>query len=218
MNNSIKISSNQLITKPYFFLLIINCSLLIGLNGCDFTKRIDTRQAVKELHEREVKRITPAQFNAQVDEWGKMIVDSLNKNLLTNLENKALIDSLSKTYRVEIITGNPINLQKLGFGKKVNGILDAYQYNAEKHLPQIDNIQKSDDEMLYFYTAPIIMNEQFDKLKKLRIEAIGKEAKLDSLWFRKKGDFVGLWLVKFTKREIVRLSDPKHLRTLSDKQ
>ena len=217
MDNYIK---NQIKTKELLFTVycLLITTICLVLNSCDFSKRIDTRQAVKELHEREVKRITPAQFNAQVDEWGKTIVDSLNKNLLTTLDNKSLIDSLSKTYRVEIITGNPINLQKLGFGKKVNGILDAYQYNAEKNLPQIDNIQKSDDEMLYFYTAPIIMNGQFNKLKKLRIEAIGKEAKLDSLSFRKKGDFVGLWLVKFAKKEIVRLSDPKHLRTLSDKQ
>ncbi len=199
----------------YFLLFTSSCLLT---TGCDFSKRIDTRAAVKELHEREVKRITPAQFNAQVDEWGKIIVDSLNKNLAINLENRTVIDSLSKTYRVQILTGSPQNLQRMNFGVKVSGILEAYQYNAERHLPQVDNIQKSDDEMMYFYTAPITINEQFTQLKKAKIEAIGTNAKLDSLSFRKKGDFAGLWLVKFSKREIVRLSDPKHLRTLSDKQ
>jgi hypothetical protein len=202
-------------TAVYCLLFTAYC---LSLNSCDFSKRIDTRQAVKELHEREVKRITPTQFIAQVDEWGKIMVDSLNKNLGVNLEKRALIDSLSKKYRVEILTGSPLNLQNPAFGKKVNEILDAYQYNSEKHLPQVDNIQKSDDEMFFYFTAPITKNEQLDKLKKSQLETLGKTTKLDSLSFRKKGDFAGLWLIKFSKKEVVRLSDPKHLRTLSDKQ
>ncbi len=200
----------------------VNCLILTAIYvitiGCDFSKRIDTRAAVKELHEREVKRITPTQFVAQVDEWAHIIVDSLNKNLAVNLEKRALIDSLSSKYRVEISTGSPSNLQNPEFGKKVNEILDAYQYNAEKRLPQTDNIQKSDDEKFFFYTEPITLKNQFDGLKKAQIEILGKTTKLDSLSFRKKGDFVGLWLVKFSKKEVVRLSDPKHLRKLSDKQ
>jgi hypothetical protein len=205
--------------KPSFLLKI--CLLLtvycLLLESCDFTKRIDTRAAVKELHEREVKRITPAQFTAQVDEWGHQIVDSLNKKLVHNLENRAVTDSLSKSYRVQILSGSPLKLQNPTFGQKVNEILDAYQYNAERHLPQIDNIQKSDDELYFFYTEPIILKNELEGLKKPRIEALGKTANLDSLAFRKKGDFVGLWLIKFSKREVVRLSDPKHLRKLSEK-
>ncbi|MEY4538266.1 MAG: hypothetical protein RLZZ306_23 [Bacteroidota bacterium] len=198
------------------YLLITAICLLT--TGCDFSKRIDTTAAVKELKERQVKRVTPAQLTAQVDEWGKIIVDSLNKNLANNLEKRMLIDSLSNRYRVEILMGSPLSLQNSAFGKKANEILDAYQYNAEKHLPQTDNIQKSDDEKFYFYTEPITLKNQFDGLKKTQIEALGKAAKFDSLLFRKKGDFVGLWLVKFSKKEVIRLSDPKHLRKLSDKQ
>lgn len=197
-----------------YLLITLYCSLLIG---CDFSKRIDTRAAVKELHEREVKRITPAQFNAQVDEWGHSIVDSLNKNLIQNLDNKSIIDSLSKSYRVEILSGSPLKLQNPAFGQKVNETLDAYQYNAERHLPQIDNIQKSDDELYFFYTEPIILKNELEGLKKTKIEALNKTANLDSLAFRKKGDFIGLWLIKFSKREVVRLADPKHLMKLSEK-
>lgn len=205
--------------KPSFsfkicLLLAVYCSLF---TACDFTKRIDTRAAVKELHEREVKRITPAQFTAQVDEWGHSIVDSLNKNLIQNLVNRAVIDSLSKSYRVEILSGSPLKLQNTTFGQKVNEILDAYQYNAERHLPQIDNIQKSDDELFFYYTEPIILKNELEDLKKTKIEALSKTANLDSLAFRKKGDFIGLWLIKFSKREVVRLADPKHLMKLSEK-
>ena len=205
--------------KPLFsfkscLLLTVYCSLF---TACDFTKRIDTKAAVKELHEREVKRITPAQFTAQVDEWGHSMVDSLNKNLVQNLEKKSVIDSLSKSYRVEILSGSPLKLQNPAFGQKVNEIFDAYQYNAERHLPQIDNIQKSDDELSFFYTEPIILKNELEGLTKSRIEALSKTANLDSLIFRKKGDFVGLWLIKFSKREVVRLADPKHLMKLSEK-
>jgi hypothetical protein len=196
-------------------LLIFAVCLLMA--SCDFSKRLDTRAAVQELNERKVKRITPEQFTAQVDEWGHIIVDSLNKNLAINLEKRALIDSLSKKYRVEIFTGSPLNLQNPAFGKKVNEILDAYQYNAERHLPQIDNIQKSDDEKFFFYTEPITLNKQFEGLKKNQIDVLGKGAKFDSLSFRQKGDFVGLWLIKFSKKEVVRLADPKHLKKLSEK-
>lgn len=195
-------------------LFTVYCSFF---TACDFSKRIDTRAAVKELHEREVKRITPTQFTAQVDEWGHLIVDSLNKNFVKNLEKRDLIDSLSKTYRVEIFSGSPIKLQNPAFGQKVNEILDAYQYNAERHLPQIDNIQKSDDELYFFYTEPIILKNELEGLAKPRIQTLAKTANLDSLAFRKKGDFVGLWLIKFSKREVVRLADPKHLKKLSEK-
>lgn len=191
-----------------------SCTLF---TSCDFSKRIDTTAAVKELHEREVKRITPAQFTAQVDEWGKVIVDSLNENLAKNIENKVLIDSLSSKYRVEIYSGSPLKLKNPVFGDKVNQILDAYQYNAERHLEQIDNIQKSDDENFFYYTAPILFKNQFNGLKKGKIEELGKIGKLDSLAFRKKGDFIGLWLIKFSKKEVVRLADPKHLKKLSEK-
>ena len=191
-----------------------SCTLF---TSCDFSKRIDTTAAVKELHEREVKRITPAQFTAQVDEWGKVIVDSLNENLVKNIQNKVLIDSLSSKYRVEIYSGSPLKLKNPVFGDKVNQILDAYQYNAERHLEQIDNIQKSDDEKFFYYTAPILFKNQFDGLKKAKIEELGKIGKLDSLAFRKKGDFIGLWLIKFSKKEVVRLADPKHLKKLSEK-
>ncbi|PWK29017.1 hypothetical protein LV89_00571 [Arcicella aurantiaca] len=197
------------------YLLITSICLL--LTSCDFSKRIDTTAAVKELHEREVKRITPAQFTAQVDEWGKVIVDSLNKNFGKNLENNVLIDSLSNKYRVEISLGSPLKLKNPALGEKINQILDAYQYNAERHLEQIDNIQKSDDEKFFYYTAPILFKNQFEGLKKAKIEELGKIGKLDSLTSRKKGDFIGLWMIKFSKKEVVRLADPKHLKSLSEK-
>lgn len=201
------------IMKSFFFLVVFN----ILLFSCDFSKRIDTTAAVKELHEREVKRITPAQFTAQVDEWGSMITKKLNADLSKNLQNTTLKDSLAKAYRVEIVSGSPLQLKNPAWDKKINETLDAYQYNVEHNIPQIDNIQKSEDESFFYYTSPITANQALLKLDKKQLNTIGEKAKLDSLPFKKEGAFLGLWLIKFSKKEVVRLADPKHLKVLSEK-
>lgn len=203
-----------LFTKAFFILFTAN----ILLSNCDFTKRLDTTAAVKELHEREVKRITPSQFIAQVDEWGGIIVKTLNKDLVKNLQDSSVLDSLSETYRVEILSGSPLKLKNPAWDKKINETLDAYQYNVLHQLPQVENIQKSEDEMFFYYTAPIRANAQLENLSKKQLEVLGNQTKLDSLPFRKDGEVMGLWLIKFPKKEVVRLADPKHLKELNAKQ
>lgn len=208
---------NITISFPHLLNSILIISLFMLTISCDFSKRIDTTAAVKELHEREVKRITPAQFTAQVDEWGGLIVSILNKNLLKNLKDSTVLDSLAKGYRVAILSGSPLKLQNPAWDKKINETLDAYQYNAENGLAQIANIQKSEDETFYYYTAPIMWTNDFGKLSKSDLAKLTATAQLDSLGFRKKGDFLGLWLIRFSKKEVVRLADPKHLKKLSEK-
>ncbi len=209
-------------TNSLSFSLLVKSLLLIFfsnilLTSCDFSKRIDTTAALKELHEREVKRITPAQFTAQVDEWGSTITKQLNTDLSKNLQNSSLKDSLAEAYRVEIFSGSPLQLKNPTWDKKINETLDAYQYNVEHNIPQIDNIQKSADEAFYYYTSPITADKNLLKLDKNTLSTLGEKTKLDSLIFKKEGAFVGLWLIKFSKKEVVRLADPKHLKTLSTK-
>ncbi len=194
--------------------MLLSNSLLLS---CDFSKRIDTTAAVKELKERQVKRINSAQITAQVDDWGKKITQTLNTNLVKNVQNQALLDSLQKTYRISIWVGSPIKLQSSSLGPKVNEILDAYQYNAENHLPQIDNIQKSDDQEYYYYTAPIVLENQLKGLSQAQLQELTAKTKLDSIVYRQKGDLLGLWLLKFSKKDVIRLVDIKQLSKLNDK-
>jgi hypothetical protein len=207
-------SYSALVVKAFFIFFTAN----VLLSSCDFTKRLDTAAAVKELHEREVKRITPSQFIAQVDEWGSIIVKKLNANLVENLQDSLVMDSLSKVYRVEILSGSPLKLKNTAWDKKINETLDAYQYNVIHQLPQVENIQKSEDETFFYYTAPIRATQQLKTLTKKQLETLGSQAHLDSLSFRKEGDFIGLWLIKFSKKDVVRLADPKHLKELNEKQ
>ncbi len=54
--------------KNYLILLVT-----LSLYACDFSKRIDTTAAVKEMRERQVKRVLPQDIVNQVDIWGQAI-------------------------------------------------------------------------------------------------------------------------------------------------
>ena len=192
-------------------------ALIIGLQSCDFSKRVDTTAAVKELKERQVKLINSAQITAQVDDWGKKITQDLNKSFVKNILDARVIDSLQKTYRIGIEIGSPIKLQNPALGKKVNEILDAYQYNAENHLPQIDNIQMSEDQEHLYFTSPIVLENQLKSASKTQLQELLTKTKIDSLDFRKKGDLLGLWMIKFSKKDVIRLVDVKQLSKLNTK-
>lgn len=192
-------------------------ALVTSLQSCDFSKRIDTTAAVKELKERQVKRINSAQITAQVDDWGKKITQDLNKSLVKNILDTRVVDSLQKTYRIDIEIGSPIKLQNPALGKKVNEILDAYQYNAENHLPQIDNIQMSEDREHLYFTSPVVLENQLKSVSKTQLQELVTKTKIDSLDFRKKGDLLGLWMIKFSKKDVIRLVDVKQLSKLNTK-
>ena len=61
------------------FLIII---FALALYSCDFSKRIDTTAAVKEMRERQVKRVLPQDIVNQVDVWGKDLQVNLEKGRL----------------------------------------------------------------------------------------------------------------------------------------
>lgn len=195
--------------------IFISLTLFVGANflliSCDFSKRLDTRAAVKEMKERELKRITITQLTTIVDDLGKNVAGQLNQNLVKTLENKMLIDSLSKNYGIQIFIGSPQKLKATANGQKVNEILEAYQYNAENHIEQVDNVQKNEDGTLFYYTAPILAEGQFKGVAKEKIEKLGLQNRLDSLSFRKKNELIGLWMIRFERKEVIKRIDSKTL-------
>lgn len=198
--------------KKYIFIsLVLFISGNMLLISCDFSKRLDTRAAVKEMKERELKRITITQLTTIVDELGKKVTGELNENLVRSLEDRKLIDSLSKKYNIQIFVGSPLKLKTASNGQKVNEILEAYQYNSENHIEQVDNVQKNEDGTLFYYTAPILAENQFKGLPKEKIEKLGELSKLDSLYFRRKNELIGLWMIRFERKEVIKRIDPKTL-------
>jgi hypothetical protein len=77
-------------------------------------------------------------------------------------------------------------------------------YNAQNNLPQNTNIQKLTGDTLFFFTAPVLINDEL--------------LKIDSLKNRKKGDLLGVWGITFSKREVIRKIDIKNLKNLRVKE
>jgi hypothetical protein len=73
---------------------------ILGLSSCDFSTRIDTTAAVKEMKAKQVKRVLPEQIVNQVDTWGLGVQKEIEKKL----NEKSAIDlaALSKKYEISI--------------------------------------------------------------------------------------------------------------------
>ena len=98
------------------YLIII---LAITVYACDFSKRIDTTAAVKEMRERQVKRVLPQDIVNQVDVWGQ--------ELQARLAKGQVADSLSSKNKVRIQSGSIEMLKKSGSGTMF--IIRNYEYN-----------------------------------------------------------------------------------------
>jgi hypothetical protein len=126
--------------KKYLIIFIA-----LTLYGCDFSKRLDTKAAVKEMRERQVKRVLPQDIVNQVDVWGN--------DLQANLEKGIAADSLKQKNKVLIISG-PTNILKLSMrDAKIISMLDAIEYGIANKQEIPASIQKnsSGDSLFYIY-------------------------------------------------------------------
>lgn len=126
--------------KKYLILLLAGT-----LYSCDFSKRIDTTAAVKELRERQVKRVLPQDIVNQVDVWGKKIEKQLNAG--------ASSDSLASNNKVNILQGDITSLKGQIKDIKINEILDAMEYSLAQKQEIPSSIQKNQagDTLYYMY-------------------------------------------------------------------
>ena len=114
------------------------CGVLLCFS-CDFSQRIDTRAAVKEMKSKQVKRVLPEQIVAQVDVWGQ----ALEKN------PKALPAEITfKTYR-----GQANKLIQQVSDKKLKEVLDAISYSLSQKQVIPPSIQKNaaGDSLFYIF-------------------------------------------------------------------
>ncbi len=104
------------------------CCVLLCLS-CDFSHRIDTSAAVKEMKSKQVKRVLPEQIVSQVDTWGQ----ALEKN------PKALPAEITfKTYQ-----GTAEMLIQQVSDKKLKDVLDAISYSLSQKQVIPPSIQKN---------------------------------------------------------------------------
>lgn len=119
------------------------------LNACDFSKRIDTTAAVKEMREREVKRILPQDIVLETERLGQIIQSTLEKSL----DSSAI---LSNKYHIQILSGDPKELLAKTKDRKIKETLDAINYSIEQHQEIPASIQKNTqgDSLFYIFTNP----------------------------------------------------------------
>lgn len=124
------------------YLIII---LAFTVYACDFSKRIDTTAAVKEMRERQVKRVLPQDIVNQVDVWGQ--------ELQANLAKGQVADTLSSKNKVSIQSGSIETLKKSVKDSKINEMLDAIAFGLSQKQDIPASIQKnsSGDSLYYIY-------------------------------------------------------------------
>ncbi len=128
--------------QPIFIMNISRFLPLLCISiclACDFSHRIDTSAAVKEMKARQVKRVLPEQIVAQVDAWGQ----ALEKN------PKGLPAEIKfKTYQ-----GSAEKLIQQVSDKKLKEVLDAISYSLSQKQSIPPSIQKNaaGDSLFYIF-------------------------------------------------------------------
>jgi hypothetical protein len=132
-----------IIPKPMKVVSLIFALLI--LQACDFSQRIDTAAAVKEMKARQVKRVLPQDIVNQVDVWGQEIQQKKIMNL----------DSVTKALAISVRIGFPAEL-KLSFkDAKMVELMDALDYSLTQKQDIPPSIQKNikGDSLYYFYPS-----------------------------------------------------------------
>ena len=118
---------------------------LIAMHACDFSKRIDTAAAVKEMKARQVKRVLPQDIVNQVDTWGQEIQS----------KGAAKLDSATKALQITVRIGAPASLKASFKDAKMVEIMDALDYSLGQKQEIPPSIQKNTagDSLYYFYPS-----------------------------------------------------------------
>ena len=108
---------------------------------CDFSTRIDTTAAAKELKARQVKRVLPQEIVNQVDVWGQKIQQ--------NPQDTAF----RSAYAVRFLQGDAKSLRAQLKDQKLLEILDAIDYSLSLKQEVPASIQKNvaGDSLFYIY-------------------------------------------------------------------
>lgn len=120
---------------------------LIALQACDFSKRIDTAAAVKEMKARQVKRVLPQDIVNQVDTWGQEIQS----------KGAAKLDSATKALQITVRVGAPSSLKASFKDVKMIEMMDALDYSLGQKQDIPPSIQKNTagDSLYYFYPSDV---------------------------------------------------------------
>jgi hypothetical protein len=207
---------NMLISllKKRFYCLSFVVSFFLLLS-CEEKTKLNTKEIVKEVRNRQIKRVTPSEIIEKVNDEGALIVASIEKNWLDalnfGLENKGV--EYTKKFCIvpfipgyDTIAGPEVAIRKLGMSalshpekldKFEKQILEAYQYNVEKKIPLLPNTQKIGEKYL-LYSSPIFVKD------KMCLQCHSNNQKYGDF---KDGGFAGIWSIKILKKSIIQKID-----------
>ena len=154
--------------KRIFTLLLV----VLLLNSCG-DQKIDTALAKAEMEAREIKKVSEAEIVTEAMQLGQLV--SASFQLIETLESDrgfkpSAFDSLEDYAIAYYFLDEPNDLK----GKALR-LFQAYQYNSTQGIESEDIVQKLEDENVFLYTKPSLIN----------------------------GKLVGIWTVQFERKDLV---------------
>lgn len=188
----------------HFFLIIL---LYIFLAGCDNPQQVNRQAVLKEMEQREIKRVLPGEVIKAAFVQGDTIARAAQKLLIRQYRSAssslsfqeflqesadAALDSLAKQYdaRIRWIPAkDTINQQISDLEQQ---ILQAYLYNAEKKLEVEHNVQRINNEKL-LYTQPLVFQDSL-----IKETGVSQQMPTDS------SRFLGIWSITLSQKNVIR--------------
>lgn len=186
-----------------------NILFLLLLAGCTSENRVDNsnKALANEIKQSQIKRITNEQLISTIDVWGKELVKKAQEELAkeivktqkpvtvlcNNLNQIPVIAAYEHEYGVKIGLLTPADSANSELDQKEKELLAAYLYNAQRKLPQSDNIQKL-NETLFVYNAPV-----------------AEASKITSSCYPDQIIPFALWRIIFDKRQVIQKIDIKKI-------
>lgn len=193
------------------------CLLALLLTGCEF-RRVDTQGMAQEMRDRKIKHVTPSQLTTLANLWGNRITEQLNEDLLTSLQNPALLDSLQRAYGATIRFETLGVLARPGLDPKARDVYEAYQYTARQRQVPDPNVQKLQGDTLLLYTAPVLLTPElgtrWQRVSVPQRQGLTRRFGLNPADTAGTGRFLGLWSVTFPRRELILRVGDKDLKKL----
>lgn len=214
----------------YIYSIIAACLLLTSCGNPESQKGLITEDVAKELDEREIRVISEGEIVDRAFEFGRMVADSAQANLIKellaaieaggvinaidycNVNAFPLLQSVSEEYGVEVRRAsnkwrNPLDQPNEEEAK----LLEAYEYNMENDIELSDNVQKIGTDYI-LYTKPIVIGSglclnchgmEKAQVQAETLEALKSKYPNDNALNHEIGDLRGMWSIKIARRKLV---------------
>lgn len=202
------------------FLMIVFLTLACNEQG---TNQRNNKAFQEELRSRELKRATEAEISNAAYQQGAHIADIAQSLIKESLSPNDSVKALLTHYKAAILVINDSLVQKEETeiqritsqtndpNSMENVILDAYLYNIEHELRVEDNIQEI-EQASFLYTRPIIIDDKtcLRCHGEVGVDLLEADVKYlkdkypDMPMGYKKGDFMGMWCIKISRRAVIR--------------